>query len=198
MWLKPGEEIVSDAKISKAAIILLWVSVPAFLLVFCVIVYLPQIIAIQVNAELRRTIMEAMGVEYLSFGNLLSAAKDQAFSSVFADLAGVVSGIVTFFVILLIIVWFIWACIYTRMNVRYSLTLTNQRVIATVKGESFEAEYKDIYNVCVLRSIWGKLFGFGEISVQAEKGAMTVKNIASAEQLQKAILDRVDEAQGKN
>lgn len=196
--MKPGEEIVSQAKISKAAIVLLWVSVPAFLLVFCVIVYLPQIIAIQVNAELRRSIMEAMGVEYLSFGDLLTAAKNQAFSSVFADLAGIVSGIVTFFVILLLIVWFIWACIYTRMNVRYSLTVTNLRVIATAKDERFEAEYKDIYNVCILRSLWGKLFGFGEVSVQAEKGAITVKNVARAEELRKAILDRTDEAQGKN
>lgn len=195
--LEQGEERLGEAKISKAALVLLWVSVPAFLLVFGGIVYLPQIAALWLDAELRQAAAEALGVDTLSFAQLLAAAGEGTFFAAFADLAAVVRGIAVFFLALLLVAWFVWACVYTRQNMRYSLTLTDRRVIATAKGERLEAEYQEIYNVAVLRSVWGRLFGFGEISVQTEKGSVAVKNVSGAERWRRELLARSDEARAR-
>lgn len=200
--LQEGEIIEREAVISRAALIMIWVSVPAFLIIDFLTVYLPQIISYAVNAELKQMLLEQLGLQQLSFSNLYAAARTDIYSQIFsflpASFINFVKGLFTAMLIILIIVWLIWACIVTKLNLRYSLVITNMRVLARAKDDVFETSYDEINNVVVGRSIWGKLLRYGEITVQAENGSVTVKNIADAEEIKNLLNAKIDQDQDKN
>lgn len=155
--LKEGEHLLGSAKISRAAIAALWLSVPCFLVVG-LWGFVPATVSI-----LR-----------------LAAFIDE---NLFSVLEKAIAGIV----IALSLVWAAVAAVLTKKNVCYSLVYTDFRVVATFRNTLFEANISEIKNVFAEQSLWGKIFRYGALTVQAEKGSITVKNVCDPMTIQKQL-----------
>lgn len=168
LQLKEGERVVGSARISKAAIVILWVSVPCFLLVSFGALYIPPLLRV---------------------GKVVSLVDEE----IGEGLSKAAIGVLTFIVILLAAVWAGVAAVLTKRNVCFSLIYTNLRVFATTKNEQLEAPVGEIKNVFVGDSLLGKLFGYGNLTVQTERGSITVKNVCEPEELKRALFKLLED-----
>lgn len=186
------ERLIEEATISKVAIIITWISVPA-LLIFCFgVTYLPGLIRYAVHAKLRETLMQQLGVTELGFGDVFSAvAKD-----VFGAAAPFLIGVGIFFSVVLGLVWLVWALVTTRRIRSYALVCTDFRVIGKTKAQELAIPYPQLKNVFLGSSVWGRWFGYGELTLQSDKGSITVKNIAHAENIRRFLMSKIEEACG--
>lgn len=191
--LNDDELIEYEAKISKRALIMIWAVIPALFLFIFLTAYLPVIITYSVNTALRNAFLEELGLESLNFGAIRNEIYQTVFSFAPKGVISFVKGFVVFLIILLAACWFGWACVYTFINSRYSLIITNRRVFAKAKDKVFQTEFPKILNVSVAKSVWGRLFKYGEVLIQSEKDAITVANISNAENVKRIILAKSEE-----
>ncbi len=191
--LNDDELIEYEAKISKRALIMIWAVIPALFLFIFLTAYLPVIITYSVDTALRNALLEELGLESLNFGAIRNEIYQTVFSFAPKGVISFVKGFVVFLIILLAACWFGWACVYTFINSRYSLIITNRRVFAKAKDKVFQTEFPKILNVSVAKSVWGRLFKYGEILIQSEKDAITVANISNAENVKNILLAKSEE-----
>jgi len=98
----------------------------------------------------------------------------------------------TFFALLLIVVWVVWViwgiCVTLR-GIHNALVITDQnRVYASSRGQELTAELKDIMRVYIERPIWGKIFGYGSVTIYADgQSAIAIKNVANPEQVKRNL-----------
>ena len=59
------------------------------------------------------------------------------------------------------------------------LTVVNSDVYCYSRGQHLSTTLAEIDNVFIEQSIWGKLFDYGNVTVAAKNGSLTVKNIAN-------------------
>lgn len=167
--VEEGETFVREAHISEASIIVLWLSVPGFMLfVFCV-TYLPGLISYAADAALKHALMEVLGVNTFGFGEIFAAVKD-----------GIPHWLIVAFWALmtpLFIARFGWARVSTYLNTRYVLSYTDKRIGVSAHGEELTSPVSELKNVFVGQSVIGKLFKYGNVTVQTERSSVTVKNI---------------------
>lgn len=186
-YLNRGERLVRRAKISKMVVLMIWGSVPAVALVWFLSIYLPQLIRYTVNAQLRAALLQSLGEEDVSFFQLFSAVRGMGYSSALAFLPdGLVSflkGFMVFAALLIVLVWFIWACAVTSRTVQYSLVYTNLRVVARTRTMRLEAEPGEITDVRVEQSFWGKIFHYGDVTVRTERQSITVCNVCLPDEI---------------
>lgn len=164
--LKEGEEILHTAKISKAAIAAIWISIPLAVLIF----YFPALLGL-----IRGTL----------WGNVL-------FGEGFSTVLGVLLIILVVVLSPLIFAYVIFAIVYSRRNRAYALVVTNYRVIGKTSKQELAIRYEEIVNVHLGRSILGKLCSYGDLTLQGERGNITVKNIKDAEEIRRMILEKAD------
>ena len=169
--LEQGENIVAEAKISKAAIVIDWLVLPAVLLLLFLSVCLPILGSVYSSVQKMELIAKALGIEEINFADLVAhmgvAFQLPKFLIIFID---VILG-------LLIVSWFGWACVKTYLHFGYELIVTDCRILLYAKGEYLESKWEDVKNVFIGQSIWGKLFRYGNVTVHAPRGAVTVKNV---------------------
>jgi len=190
--LKEDEKLEYDASISKASIIMIWAVVPAVFLVIFLTAYLPVLIKISVESEIRSWIFEQLGVEEIGLTDMRDALYMLIFSSLPVEVIKFISGMAAALITLLVAAWLGWACVYTYLNTRYALIITDTRVFAKARGKAFEAEFGKILNVAVAQSLFGKIFGYGEIHIQSEKDAITVCNIVRAKSVRNVLWAKVN------
>ena len=190
--LRSDENIEHKARISKAAIIVIWAAIPALLLIIFLTAYLPVIIKVSVQSELRELLLSQLGLEEFGFGDIRNAMYMLLFSALPVGVVKFVSGLVATIITLLVLAWLGWACVYTYMNTRYALIITDTRVFAKAKNKVFQTEFDGIINVAVAQSLFGKIFGYGEIHIQTQKDAITVCNIANAQSLANVLWSKAD------
>ncbi len=183
--LKEGETLIREVHISKAGIIVLWLAVPVFLLITLGATYLPGLLSYAASSAMRNALMDMLGVEHLSMGDIVGA--------VGAWIPSWLKIVFWIFMTPLIVLWFGWCLVATYQNTRYSLCYTDQRVVATAKGEEFTAPVSELKQVFVGQSIFGKLFKYGEVTIEAKKGSVTVKNITQAMDVKRDLLRMMEE-----
>ena len=162
LQLKEGEQLLGSAKISRASIAALWLSVPCFAAVGFG-GFLPGMIRL-----LR-----------------LAASIDETVSAV-------LGGAIAVAVVVLALAWTAVAAVLTKRNICYGLIFTNLRVVATSYKTQMEASISDLKNVFVEESLPGKIFRYGTLTVQTEKGSVTVKNVCDPGLLQKQLFDLME------
>lgn len=168
--LKDDEKLVQRSQTSLAAILTIWLSIPLFLLLVFLSVFLPLIVRTLVNSGLRDALAEKLGIETPTFSD--------AFRSLFSGLPPFVNTLLISAAALLVAVWFVWACVATRNNSGDELAFSDQRVIGKTKDLFFEAPFCEIKNVFLERSVWGKLFSYGNITIHAEHASsVTFRNL---------------------
>lgn len=159
------EQTLETAKISKASILMIWLSVPCFLGV-------------------------GVGGIYSWIMRLLKAAR-----SLDEGVFGFIRGVLIFVIVLLALIWTAVAVVLTKRNLRYSLTYNDRRVVATAGKERLESEISELKNVYLEDSLLGNIFHYGAITIQTERGSITVKNICDPDLIKKKLLDRMNEFQ---
>lgn len=172
--LLPDENIVKEVKISKIAILMTWISIPAVFLVYFVFFELPILIRSYIDAEIRNLLLGMLGLDKLSFGTVLFHSN----AVLGISLPSWLIGFVTFLFILLFIVWLCWASVMTVLHYGYELILTDRRILGRTKNNELECEWEAVNNVFVERSVWGKLFHYGTLTIQTRKGAITIKQVS--------------------
>ncbi len=171
--VKIDEHIIIEAKISKAAIIMDWLLFPFILLLFFVTVCIPVLYGIYSDVQKLQDVAEMLGVEDINFTDLVANM-----TAVFG-LPKFVKIILGCMVGLLFLCWFIWACVKTRLHFGYGLIATDERILLSSKGEYLESEWEGVKNVFAEQSLWGKIFGYGNITVHTGRGVLTVKSVTS-------------------
>ncbi len=159
LQLKQGEELLGSAKISRTSIVALWLSVPCFAAVILG-GFLPWVI---------RALRMADFID--------------------GHISAFLGGLIAVAVVVLALAWAAVAAVLTKRHVCYSLVVTNLRVVATSHKTQMEASISDLKNVFVEESLGGKIFRYGALTIQAEKGSVTVKNVCDPEALQKQLFD---------
>ena len=168
--LKNDEKITERSKQSYAAIAVMWLSIPAVFLFVFLFVVLPPIIRILVSKELNEALQAQLGIDALSFQDAVASAFPHSF----------VNGLLIAAASLLAAVWLIWACIMTQRCLGYELAFTDL---------FFEAPFSKVKNAFIERSIWGKLFGYGNVTVYAEDtSSCTFRNIKNPEYWRQKLL----------
>ena len=57
--------------------------------------------------------------------------------------------------------------------------------------QELSIDYKDLINVHEGNSLFGSVFGYGDLTLQGERESITVKNIMDAEEIRKALLEKI-------
>ena len=172
-YIKTDENVVNRLKTSKAAILVDWLSLPTLFMLFFLTVIVPVAVKTYASNELKTLIMENAGLEELGLGDLLS----DPFRTLFPEISGIVRGLLIAVVIILYVIWFAFCCIRTKLNTGYELVITDKRILASVKGEISTESWKDIKNVYIERSIWGRMLKFGTVTINAVSRTVTVRHI---------------------
>ena len=167
--LKEDEEVVLRSSSSIKGLIASYLMLPAFLLIYFIVFKLPQI--------LRNAVVDAIKDE-ITGG---SADGGGIFS-------GVVDAISNIYITACIIVWIAVCVVTTVRYFGYRLVITNFRVIGKARSKSMDVELKEVMNVHIEESIWGKIFGYGHITVRTKKQSLTFKNISNPRDVYKKLM----------
>ncbi len=175
--IDPDETVVAEIGISKRAILVEWLFLPALFLFFFLTVCLPVILQTLVNKAARAAFAAAIGVEDVGFfdvaSNLWTAVSPWIPRWIF-----ITAQVLLW---LTVAVWVAVALVRTFRHFGYKILLTDKRVFARARSERFECEWKDLVNVFTERSVWGKLFRYGNVVLQGPRGSVTVRHVAHPE-----------------
>ena len=113
--------------------------------------------------------------------------------SLFGEIAKPLLGLAIAMIVLLIVCWFVWGLVCTMRHFRYSLVVTDSRVVARGGKQTLEAPLSELVNVFVAQSWLGKLFRYGTRTVQAKRGSVTVKNVTKPQDIKTLLMIYVQE-----
>jgi hypothetical protein len=177
------ENIIERTKPSVKAVLVTWLSVPIAIITLFLTVTLPPIIEIYRNAEKAVSVMEMLGVTELSLNDILQWVWNEAVS-------WIPTFVIVFLIILfslLVLAWVIFSLGATISFWGNELAFTDSRVIGKAKDTTLDAALNDINNIFLSQSIWGKLFGYGNLTLQTTKGSLSVKNIIQPQIFKKKL-----------
>ncbi len=171
--LKDGESVTLESKPSKTGLIITWVSIPGLFFIIFLLVYLPQLIRVMFSQAVKEAVMSSLGVESMQEVNVMKYVSDQIWGHIPKLL--IVLGMIPF--ILLILAWLGWCIVMTFRYFRYSVAVTDSRVIGNAAGEILDAKLTDIINVFIEQSLFGKIFNYGNITISSKGKSLTFQNI---------------------
>ncbi len=175
--LKSGETIEYSTKISKKALLVTWLAIPAFIFVPSAVAYIPQLIKSLVQNGIRDALF---GDALPSFPTIWSILPD--------SVGTFLRVLITIPIVLLILVWLGICLVQTQRHFKNSLFVTNYRVIGeSIEGDIYE-ELSNIKNVHVEQSLFGKIFNYGAIVISSKSKSLTIKNIDDPKKVYKMLL----------
>lgn len=186
--VRVNEKIVAEIGISKRAIIVEWLAVPAVFLVFFLTVCLPAMIKTLAVDTAKAVFEEAIGIEEAGFS-------DVALHLWRAVMPAVPDWLVVFVQVLVWMVFLAWAgvtLVRTYLHFGYEMILTETRVLARARGALFDCAWNDVKNVFVEQSLWGRLLKYGSVTVQGPRGSVTVRHVADPKAVQTEFKIRTD------
>lgn len=168
------ENNLTKAKISVSALVIAWVSIPAFIIVPYLAIIIPNYIRMHVSGEIADMITESLsnGIEMSAF--------DVVKQELFGEVNPILSGIIGVVIGTLIFAWLCWATVYTLLHFNYSLSYSDSEVFAKAGRKKITIPFKKMTNIYVEQSLWGKLFRYGSIVITSSIGSVTVKSVANA------------------
>ena len=179
---KSDEVIEIRSRPTLSGLVATWLFAPAFFLTYFVVYYLPVMIKNAISSAAKNAASSALGIKMPSLN-----FADELFGGLggFGDF---LSGAISAFTTLFIIIWIISCLIMTARHFGYSLAITNLRVIGNAKGTKLDSPLNEVMNVHIEQSIWGKIFKYGALTVRTKKQAVTFKNISNPEALKKILM----------
>ncbi len=85
--------------------------------------------------------------------------------------------------ILLIPPWVGFCLVMTWRHFRYSLAVTNLRVVGQSEGKTMDSSLSEVKNVMLEQSFWGRLLGYGNLVIQTKSNCLTFRNIHKPKEL---------------
>lgn len=150
--LLPGERIETEACLSFAALLLLWLSIPAALLSLSPLLLLQLLLAGLFNTFW--------------------------FLRVFVQL-----------LLLLLLLSWLGVCLFlTHRHFGTHLAFSDRRVLGVANGKQLEAPFVEIVNVFMERSVGGRLFDYGNLTVRTKRGALTLRHLRAPAPLYHRLL----------
>ncbi len=165
-YIKATESIVKKAVPSKSAILISWLSVPTLFFIYFLMT-LPARIKTIIISSVTDSIQEQLGMEKLSF----------SFDLIPFEIPMVVKVIISIPIIILILVWLIFEISMTYRAMNNHLWLTNERILGKAKDITLIAGTDEITNVMIESSIWGRLFGYGNLNIVTKSGSITIYSV---------------------
>lgn len=156
-----NEVIVKRSKSSKKALIITWSSIPSFLLI-------------------------------VIFPNIPSLFKNMYYTGLLKDLLGILPTFLKVLfiisIIMCVITWLVLCLILTKRYMKYKLIITNYRIIGKADKEGLDETFENIKNVFIEQSIWGRILGYGTITIQAQSKTLSFYNVSYPHELYKIIM----------
>lgn len=178
---KSGEIVQCETKISKAALLVTWLAIPAFIFIPSAIAYIPIFMKSLVSD----------GLKEMMFGDALPEFPT-VWSILPDDVGTFLKVLVTIPVVIAILVWLGVCLVLTKRHFKNSLFITNYRVI----GESHEGEIgedlSDVKNVHLEQPLLGKIFNYGAIVINGKKKSLTIKNIDDPKKAYNMIMSYIE------
>lgn len=174
----------AKAEISKKALIPLYLAIPAF---YFLPIGIPTIIA-NVKYRIKKAAADAIknATGLPSADSIKGSITDEVTNAIDEGTGGCLSSLGNFFrslmlvvTILMAVIWVIWCIVMTFRHFDNKLTVVNGDVYCYSRGQHLSTTLAEIDNVFIEQSIWGKLFDYGNITVAAKNGSLTVRNIAN-------------------
>ena len=187
--LRPDEFVVKKTESSRLGLIMTWLCGPVCLITLFLITYLPPLFGMLVSSAAKQAAAEALG---LSDGSEVNVAS-YVFEQVFGAIPGFAWVLIAIPLVGVMVAWLIWCLVMTYRHFQYKFVMTNQRVLGVARGELLEATLKEVKNANIGQSIWGKLFHYGEITVQTAKGSLTFYGIHNPQETYKLVLEQAKE-----
>ncbi len=178
--LSINERIEGRGKVSLAALCVAWLSIPVFLFVGFVVAAVPAIYKASNAAK-----------------TLQSAGFFAEFNDAIKSIPKPLIIALSIPVCLLILVWIGWGLVTTKRHFDCELVYTDNRVLGTCGGQSLDTEFLDVKNVFVSRSIWGKLFRYGNVTISAKGGSVTFRNLIDPNRLKEILMSKTSQDQWK-
>lgn len=153
--LLSGERIETEVPLSRAELLLLWLSIPASLLLFSPLLLLRLLLASLFN-----------GFWFLRV-----------------------------FVQLLLLLLFSWLGVCLFLTHRYfgtHLALSNRRILGVANGKLLAVPFGEIVNVFLERSVCGRLFDYGSLTISIKHGALTFRHLRAPASLYHRLLAYVE------
>jgi len=175
--LSDDAKIVKEAKLSKSALIITWVSIPGGILLFLLLTYFPVYIDMLIKGKVKEFIInqENMNTEKQSLFKYIT-------SEIFGNIHPVIWFIVCFFVFLLFSAWLFWSLYLTKKFKQNELLFTTEEVVGRNKKNVLKIPLKAVSNIYVEKSLWGRIFKYGTITIVSSKGSVSIENIAFADE----------------
>lgn len=174
----------AKAEISKKALIPLYLAIPAF---YFLPIGIPTIIA-NVKYRIKKAAADAIknATGLPSADSIKGSITDEVTNAIDEGTGGCLSSLGNFFrslmlvvTILMAVIWVIWCIVMTFRHFDNKLTVVNGDVYCYSRGQHLSTTLAKIDNVFIEQSIWGKLFDYGNVTVAAKNGSLTVRNIAN-------------------
>lgn len=175
--LSDDAKIVKEAKLSKSALIITWVSIPGGILLFLLLTYFPVYIDMLIKGKVKEFIInqENMNTEKQSLFKYIT-------SEIFGNIHPVIWFIVCFFAFLLFSAWLFWSLYLTKKFKQNELLFTTEEVVGRNKKNVLKIPLKAVSNIYVEKSLWGRIFKYGTITIVSSKGSVSIENIAFADE----------------
>lgn len=182
--LEEQEIVKAEANISKAGLVVMWLSIPTVLLVTFICTYMPYMVKILFSKAFREVIMEQYNVEFFSELNV----SDVLSELVFGNIPTILIVLFCIPIVLLIVAWLGWCLYKTSRYFNYCLAITDRRIIGKANQELLSAPLEEVVNVFIERSLTGRIFNYGNIVVHTKRKSVTFKHIHNPMQMYKLIM----------
>lgn len=173
--VKPNETVIAEVGISKRAILVEWLAVPTVFLVLFLTVCLPIMLRTLAVDAAKAAFEAAIGIEDAGVGDIFA----HAWQAVLPTAPHWVTVLIQIPVWIAVIVWLLFSIISTIQHFGYEIVLTDKRVLARARNESFECSWAEIKNVFVEQSMWGRLLHYGSVTLQGPRGSLTVRHVTN-------------------
>lgn len=176
--LKSGEEIEYSATISKKALLVTWLAIPAFIFVPSAVAYIPMFV---------RSLF-TNGIKSLVLGDT-SLPSFPTIWTILPDSIGMFLRIlISIPIVIAILIWLVICLVQTQRHFKNSLFVTNYRVIGeSIDGDIYE-DLSNIKNVHIEQHLFGKIFNYGAIVISGKRKSLTIKNIDDPKKVYKMLL----------
>ena len=180
--LKKGEELEYEAKVSKKALLVTWLAVPAFIYIPSTIAYIPTFIKSLITNKIKDLVL----------GNVDLPAFPSIWTFLPEEIGVFIRVLVTIPLVLLFLVWLGFCLVQTKRHFQNSLFVTNCRVIGESRQGKIDEELSNLNNVHIEQPLIGKIFNYGSIVINGKKTSLTVKNIDNPQKIHKMLMSYIE------
>lgn len=191
-----GENKQIKAKISAKALIPLYLAVPMF---YFLPVGVPTIVSTvkhRVKNAAIDAVKNAAGLSSADFDvpditGQATSAIDEISGGCLSSVGNFIRSFLLVMTVLIAAIWVIWCIVMTIKHFQNSLSINYDDVYCSSGGNNLSTTLYEIDNVFTEQSIWGKLFDYGNITIAASNGSITVRNIAHPADIESILKSKI-------